>query len=163
MKPSDLLLVAQDLCMHGIALSAQGQREESLAVYVQVIETYGERRKLEFLNVLATAMFNMGTTLAALGRDEEAVTAYDKLIKKFDKSKQAKFDIYLVKALMNKAYRLNTLLRNDDAIAAYQDVITRFGGTKDAQMLPLVDSVKVFLAERKAVLAARAAAAKTTA
>ena len=53
---------------------------------------------------------------------------------------------------MNKAYRLNTLLKNDEAIATYEALVTRFGSSEDPETVPYVDSVKSFLAERKAVL-----------
>jgi tetratricopeptide (TPR) repeat protein len=160
MKQPDPLTTAQDLCMHGIALSSEGKREESLIVYTQVLEQYGSRRSVPFLRVLATAMFNMGTTLGILERNEESVKAYDKLIAKLDKQDKPELMLYIVKAMMNKAYRLNTLLKNDEAIETYQAVVKRFGGTKDSAMLPFVDSVKAFLAQRKEVLDSRAANAQ---
>ena len=155
MKQQDPLKTAQDLCMHGIALSQQGQREESLAVYAQIIKSFGKRRIEPFLKVLATAMFNTGSCLAALNRNEESVLAYDALIAKFDNQTDSHFALYVVKALMNKAYRLNALSRNDEAIATYETVIARFGSSKDPETMPYIDSVKSFLTERQAVLDAR--------
>ncbi len=155
MNPQTALTTAQDICTEGIALGRQGKPEEALAQYAVVITQFGAEQGIEFLKVLAVAMFNTGTTLAALDRNEEAVTAYNALIEKFKQPINAEFQLYVVKALMNKAYRLNTLLRNDEAIATYETVIARFASNKDPETVPYIDSVKSFLTERQAVLDAR--------
>jgi tetratricopeptide (TPR) repeat protein len=156
MKPQNTLKLAQDICTEGINLGQQGKREEALTQYTAVITQFGAEQDIEFLKVLAVAMFNTGTTLAALDRNEEAVTAYHALIEKFDEHIDAKLQLYVVKAMMNKAYRLNTLLRNDEAIASYETVIAKFGTTQDPETVPYIDSVKSFLDEHSAVLEARA-------
>lgn len=155
MNQQAALTTAQDICTEGIALGEQGKREEALAQYAAVMAQFGAEQDIEFLKVLAVAMFNTGTTLAALDRNEEAVTAYNELIGKFDNPIDAKLQLYVVKAMMNKAYRLNSLQRNDEAIATYETVIARFGSSKDPETLPYIDSVKSFLTEHQAVLDAR--------
>jgi tetratricopeptide (TPR) repeat protein len=151
----DKLEAARDLCMHGIALGQQGKREEALAQYASVIAQFGDEQDIEFLKVIAAAMFNTGTTLAALDRSEESVIAYNVLIKKFEQHIDPKFQLYVVKAMMNKAYRLNALLKNDEAIATYEAVIAGYGASQDPETMPHLNSVKSFLSERRAVLDAR--------
>jgi tetratricopeptide (TPR) repeat protein len=155
-KNQDALEAARDLCMHGIALGKEGKREAALVQYASVIAQFGNEQDTEFLKVLAAAMFNTGTTLAALDRSEESVIAYDALIKKFQRHVDPTFQLYVVKAMMNKAYRLNALLKNDDAIAAYEAVIADYGTSQDPETVAHLNSVKSFLAERRAVLDARA-------
>ena len=150
------LEAARDLCMHGIALGKEGKREEALVQYGSVIAQFGNEQDFEFLKVLAAAMFNTGTTLAALDRSEESVNAYDVLIEKLKHHIDPTFQLYVVKAMMNKAYRLNALLKNDEAIATYEAVITGYGTSQDPEAVSHLNSVKSFLAERRAVLDARA-------
>ena len=150
------LEAARDLCMHGIALGKEGKREAALVQYASVIAQFGNEQDFEFLKVLAAAMFNTGTTLAALDRSEESVNAYDVLIEKLKHHIDPTLQLYVVKAMMNKAYRLNALLKNDEAIATYEAVIADYGTSQDPETVDHLNSVKSFLAERRAVLDARA-------
>jgi tetratricopeptide (TPR) repeat protein len=145
-KNQDALEAARDLCMHGIALGKEGKREEALAQYASVIAQFDDEQDTEFLKVLAAAMFNTGTTLTALDRSEESVIAYDALIKKFQRHVDPTFQLY----------RLNALLKNDEAIATYEAVIADYGTSQDPETVSHLNSVKSFLAERRAVLDARA-------
>ena len=77
---SDPLTICQNLCMTGIALAAEGHLDDALRHYESVITQFSARRKIEFTQIVATAMFNKGAALTKLNQSAEAVAAYSALI-----------------------------------------------------------------------------------
>ncbi len=149
------LKIAQDICTEGITLTAQGLRDEALLKYNAVIAQFGLRRKIEFTQVLTTAMYNKGVVLGTLERSEEAIAAYDVLINRFAKSTELVLALSVARAMRNKAYRLNALGQSDKSIATYEAMIAQFGKSVEPQIEAAVAPVKAFLAERQVVLDTR--------
>jgi tetratricopeptide (TPR) repeat protein len=150
------LEAAQAMCTEGITLTAKGLADEALLKYNTLLEQFGLRRKIEFIRVLATAMYNKGTVLGTQERHGEAIAAYDALIKRFGhNASEPALDVIALKAMRNKAYRLNVLGKGDASIAVFEDIMQQFGARKSPEIQAHVAPVKAFLAERQAVLDAR--------
>lgn len=146
------LEAARAVCTEGIALSAQEQYEEAITKYDAVIEQFSLRLKAGFAQVLTTAMYNKGTALSKLERNEEAVAAYTALIKRYSETTESVPALIVSQAMRNKAYRLNFLGKSNESIATYEAMIAQFGDSKDPEIQATISPVKVFLAERQAVL-----------
>ena len=141
-SPEVCQLVAMALFCKAEALGELGRPEEALAGYEEALAAYeeagrrfGEGDTEVDVEMVASALLNMGITLAELDRTEESLAVYEEVVRRFEKSEETALLETVADALVNKGVTLGRLNRRAEELAAYQEVVRRFGGCSSADVL----------------------------
>ena len=126
--------LAGSLLMRGVWLSVQGDVEDALAVFEEVVRLFRESEVSAVLEVVERALFGKAVTLGALNRRYEELAAYEQYLQRADTSAAPASHEHVATALFNKGKALGALGRPEEELAAYEEVVHRFGKS-DAPVL----------------------------
>jgi tetratricopeptide (TPR) repeat protein len=129
---------ARALFNKGVTLGAQGQNDDEIAAYDEVVRRFGDATEAALRALVARALVNKGVTLGAKGQSDDEIAAYDEVLRRFGDATEAALRDQVAMALVNKGVTLGAKGPSDDAIAAYDEVLRRFGDATEAALRELV-------------------------
>ena len=137
--------VAKALFNKGVILGALNKSEEEIAVYDELVRSFGDEQEPAIREQVAKALFNKGCRLGALNKSEEAIAVYDDMVRRFGDDQQLVIREAVARALFNKGCRLGALNKSEEEIAVYDEVLRRFG---DDQQLVIREAVAMALVNK---------------
>ena len=123
---------------HHRAGQPDGELEEALTTYDEVLRRFGESETPAFLEQVAKALVNMGSTLIQLNRPEEALDTCDEVLRRFGDSEMPTLLEEVAKALVRKGFTLIQLNRLEEALDTCDEVLRRFGESETPAFLEQV-------------------------
>jgi tetratricopeptide (TPR) repeat protein len=122
---------ARSLVRKGLKLTSQGQSEEAIALYDEVVSRFGRTTEPALQEQVARALVNKGFGLGSLGRTEEAMSVYQHIVTRFEAATDLVLQEGVARALINKGVSLASLGRNEEAISTFESVVSRFEAAEE--------------------------------
>ncbi|WCB91542.1 hypothetical protein DSM104299_00213 [Baekduia alba] len=140
---------ARSLFDRGVALGEDGQHEEALSVYCQLIDDAGAASAPTLVGLTVAARYNAAIELRLLGRQDDAMMAFISLINDFADVPSAAYDEYFADARL----AVGGLAWGSGQVTAahemYDDLVSAYG---DRDERPLRLTVANALASKATVL-----------
>ena len=138
------LAAAKELLLRAVEVQEQDP-EESLAIWDEAVQRFGESQSPEVFQLAALALFGKAEDLGELGRPEEALAGYEEALAAYEEAGRrfgeddTEVDVEMVaSALLKKGITLAQLGRKEEALVACQEVVNRFGECPSPEILESV-------------------------
>ena len=122
--------IAEALLFQAKAQRALGNYETALSLVDDVVERFGDSKKLEVQGSVIGAFLEKGHIIRAQPKDAEtAIAAYDEVIRRCGKSEVLGANTWTATALLNRGSTRGGLGDFEGEMASYQELIDRYGSS----------------------------------
>lgn len=144
-RPESLLADCwtQALMIQAVALRELGQREDTLAIYDEIVNRFATCDGPEAIDRVTFALLRKGAQLAELERYVEAIQAYDDLVERCSETSSPDQTERWATGLVNKAHALAQLGKNNEALEACESALARIGMSDASKLVPVFKTVLI--------------------
>ena len=132
------IATAKGLFQKGIMAAKQGQTDDALSAFDDVVRRFGESEISDLVELVAKALAGRGFVLDKLNRLYDAQAAWEELVYRFGKSENLEILVLIVEALMGRGFELKKLDRPKDALTAWDAVVDQYGESEKPEILVFV-------------------------